>query len=68
MRYSRITAKLFIQFYSWYYMPTNVPKILIHGVNIMKYALHRIGMFLAKAIESHSKDLKSILDKCPWKK
>lgn len=37
------TAELFVDLYSWYYMPASVHKMLIHGADIIKHALLPIG-------------------------
>jgi len=37
------TAKLYVELYSWYYMPASVYKILIHGKNIIESFIILIG-------------------------
>jgi len=41
--YTTDTAKLFISLYPWFYMPSSVHKILIHGANVINAALLPIG-------------------------
>lgn len=41
--YTKDTAKLFIFLYPWYYMPSSVHKILIHGADVINAALLPIG-------------------------
>lgn len=37
------TARIFVQKYPWYYMPTTIHKLLIHGPQIISSALLPIG-------------------------
>ena len=53
------TAHLFVALYPWYYMPTSVHKVLIHGAEIVKYALLPIGQLSEDAYESRNKDIKN---------
>ena len=53
------TAHLFVALYPWYYMPTSVHKLLIHGAEIVKYALLPIGQLSEDAQESRNKDIKN---------
>lgn len=41
--YTKDTAKLFISLYPWYYMPSSVHKILIHGADVINAALLPMG-------------------------
>lgn len=41
--YALATATLFVQLYPWYYMPASVHKILIHGADVIKFAILPIG-------------------------
>jgi len=43
--YTLETAKLYVSLYPWYYMPSSVHKILIHGADIVQYALLPMGKF-----------------------
>lgn len=58
--YGMDTAKLYIQLYSWYYMPSSVHKVLIHGADIIQYAALPIGMLSEEALESRNKDFRNI--------
>lgn len=37
------TARLFVKLYPWYYMPSSVHKILLHGAEVIRHALLPIG-------------------------
>lgn len=37
------TVKLFVSLYPWFYMPSSVHKILIHGVDVIRFAILPIG-------------------------
>lgn len=39
------TAKLFVELYPWYYMPTSVHIILLHGADVIRHAILPIGNF-----------------------
>lgn len=52
------TARLYVELYSWYHMPTSVHKILIHGAIIINHALLPIGQLSEDAQESRNKDIK----------
>lgn len=41
--YALATATLFVHLYPWYYMPASVHKILIHGADVIKFAIWPIG-------------------------
>lgn len=56
------TAKLFVELYSWYSMPTTVHKILIHGAEIVQYFLVPIGQMSEEAQEARNKDIKNIVN------
>ena len=38
------TTLLYFELYSWYYMPSTAHKILVHGIDFVKYSTIRIGM------------------------
>lgn len=57
-KYALETAKLFVLAYSWYYMPTTVHKLLIHGPQIIQSALLPIGQLSEEAQEARNKDFK----------
>lgn len=52
------TAELYVQLYSWYFMPPTVHKILIHGTKVMENFLLSIGQYSEKAAEARNKDFK----------
>lgn len=57
--YAFKTAELFVNKYNWYYMPSSVHKILIHGENIIRYnAVLPLGQLSEDAQESRNKDYK----------
>lgn len=56
--YATETAKLAIEMYPWYYMPSTVHKILIHGAEIIEAAVLPIGLLSEEAQESRNKDYK----------
>lgn len=41
--YALDTAKLFVNLYPWYYIPSSVHKILIHGADVLRFAIVHIG-------------------------
>lgn len=57
--YAITTGKMFVDLYPWYYMPSSIHKILIHGADIINKAVLPIGMFSEEALESRNKDFKS---------
>lgn len=57
--FAQDTAKLFVEKYSWYYMPVTVHKILIHGKDIMDAAILPIGMLSEEAEEARNKDYRN---------
>ncbi|XP_060859339.1 uncharacterized protein LOC132936600 [Metopolophium dirhodum] len=56
--YTLETAKLYVSLYPWYYMPSSVHKILIHGADIVHYALLPMGQLSEEAAEAKNKDLR----------
>ena len=53
--YSIQTARKFVELYPWYYMPTSVHKILIHGSKIIESSLLPIGQMSEEAQEACNK-------------
>lgn len=53
--YAIETARLFVKLYPWYYMPTSIHKLLIHGPEIIASALLPIGQLSEDAQESSNK-------------
>lgn len=57
--YALETARLYVSKYNWYYMPSSVHKILIHGESIIQhFAVLPIGQLSEDAQESRNKDYK----------
>lgn len=57
--YCILTAQKFVDKYPWYYMPTSVHKILIHGTQIIKaLSILPIGQFSEESQEARNKDIK----------
>ena len=52
------TAELFEEKYGWYYMPSSVHKILLHGSDIIQSTCLPIGQLSEEASESKNKDFK----------
>ena len=52
------SARTFVDLYPWYYMPTTVHKILIHGREIISSSLLPIGQMSEDAQESSNKYIK----------
>lgn len=50
------TKTLYLNLYSWYYMPVTVHKILVHSVDIIQSALLPIGQLSEEAQEARNKD------------
>lgn len=57
-KYALETARKFVALYPWYYMPTTVHKILIHGSKIIESSLLPIGQMSEEAQESSNKLIK----------
>lgn len=53
------TALLYFKLYPWYYMPATVHKILIHGIDFIKYSTIPIGMLSEEALESSHKIIRN---------
>jgi len=56
--YAVATARKFVELYPWYYMPTSVHKLLIHGQKIIASALLPIGQMSEDAQEAMNKYIK----------
>ena len=56
--YALDTARYFVNLYPWFYMPTSVHKILIHGHIIIDASLLPIGQMSEEAQESCNKFIK----------
>lgn len=54
------TIQIYIENYSWYYMPASVHKILVHGKDIIEnFGLLPIGKLSEDAAESRNKDFRT---------
>lgn len=59
--FARLTAEKYVELYGWYYMPSSVHKLLLHGAQIIKYFnIMPIGNLSEEAAEARNKDFKSI--------
>lgn len=58
--YAFQTAQLYVELYNWYYMPSSVHKILLHGSKIIESFLIPIGLLSEEAQEARNKDFKRI--------
>lgn len=56
--YCNETAILYIEKYSWYYMPSTIHKILLHGKDIIEHHVMPIGSLSEEAQEHRNKHLK----------
>lgn len=57
--YAKKTAEQYILLYNWYYMPTTVHKLLIHGADIIaSNAIVPIGSLSEEASEARNKDFR----------
>ncbi|XP_026326750.1 uncharacterized protein LOC113235304 [Hyposmocoma kahamanoa] len=53
------TATLYVQLYPWYYMPSSVHKLLMHGADIIEYfGMLPIGNLSEEASEARNKDFR----------
>lgn len=52
------TAKCYVRHYGWYYMPSSVHRILIHGADVIAAAIVPIGCLSEEPQECRNKDLK----------
>lgn len=56
--YARETARMYVDFYDWYYMPVTVHKILIHGSDVIKHIMVPIGQMSEEVQESRHKEVR----------
>ena len=54
----RETKDLYIQLYGWYYMPSSVHKLLIHGIDIISNFDLPIGQLSEEALEASHKEFR----------
>lgn len=56
-QYAMDTARIFVNKYNWYYMPSSLHKILIHGESVIRhFAILPIGQMSEDAQEARNKD------------
>lgn len=59
--FARQTAELYVELYGWYYMPSSVHKLLLHGAEVIKhFNIMPIGKLSEEASEARNKDFKKI--------
>lgn len=59
--YCKETAMLYVNLYPWYYMPSSVHKLLIHGADICEnFSFIPIGMLSEEASEARNKDFRNV--------
>ncbi|XP_052835600.1 uncharacterized protein LOC128252141 [Drosophila gunungcola] len=56
-QYALETASNFVTLYPWYYMPLTLHKLLIHGTEVINYALLPIGQLTEEAQEARNMDV-----------
>lgn len=57
--YAYDTAKMYVDMYPWYYMPSTVHKLLLHGADIISHnAIVPIGSLSEEASEARNKDFR----------
>lgn len=62
--YCKETAQLYISLYPWYYMPSSVHKLLLHGADICQhFSFIPVGMLSEEASEARNKDFRHIREK-----
>lgn len=59
--FARLTAERYVELYGWYYMPSSVHKLLLHGAEIIRhFNITPIGKLSEEASEARNKDFKKI--------
>lgn len=59
--YALETARIYVSNYDWYYMPSSVHKLLIHGESVIKhFSVLPIGQLSEDAQESRNKDYRNM--------
>lgn len=56
--YAKKTAVLYVELYPWYYMAATVHKILIHGADVIRFAIVPIGQLSEEVQESRHKEVR----------
>lgn len=52
------TANLYVKHYGWFYMPSSVHRILIHGADIIRQAVLPVGTLSEEPQECRNKDIR----------
>lgn len=55
------TAKMYTQYYNWYYMPATLRKIVMHGAKFIENNILPVEMFAEEPFEARNKNYK-----CYW--
>lgn len=58
IEFAHQTAKLYVSLYPWYYMPSTVHKILLHGGQVMEHFHLPIGQYSEEAAEARNKQIR----------
>lgn len=58
-KYTSETANLFVKEYHWFYMPSSLHKILMHGGDIISISPLPIGEMSEEALEARNKDFRN---------
>jgi len=58
-QYTWDAASIFVKEYPWFYMPSSIHKILIHGADIIKNVSLPVGMMSEEALEARNKDMRN---------
>lgn len=56
--YARTTAEMYVKLYPWYCMPVTVHKILVHGSEVIDYAIVPIGQLSEEVQEARHKEVR----------
>lgn len=56
--YAKETAEMYVKLYPWYYMAATVHKILIHGADVIRFAVVPIGQLSEEVQESRHKEVR----------
>ena len=54
------TRELYLNLYGWYYMPSSVHKVLVHGCDIVDFFEFPIGQLSEDALEARHKEFRKI--------
>lgn len=54
------TRELYLKLYNWYYMPSTVHKILVHGCDVIEFFDLPIGQLSEEALEARHKEIRKI--------